>query len=103
MSWHYWDDDVLILLLHLQPNASKNEWAGLHGDRLKLRITAPPVDGKANQLLIAWLAKQFGVNKTACVLLCGETGRQKKIAIRAPQHFPALPDGLEFSSQSTDT
>jgi len=99
MSWHYWDNGVLILLLHLQPKASKNEWSGLHGDRLKLRITAAPVDGKANQHLIAWLAKEFGVSKTACELVCGETGRQKKMAIRLPQRFPILPDGLEFSSE----
>lgn len=102
MSWHYWDKEGrLCLLLHLQPNASKNEWAGLHGDRLKLRITTPPVDGKANQHLIAWLAKQFGVSKMACVLVCGETGRQKKFAISSPQRFPVLPDGLEFSSDTT--
>lgn len=99
MSWHYWDNGILILNLHLQPNASKNGWSGLHGGRLKLKITAPPVDGKANLHLISWLAKEFGVSKTACVLVSGETGRQKKVAISLPQRFPALPDGLEFSSQ----
>lgn len=98
MSWHCWDNDVLILNLHLQPKASKDEWSGLHGDRLKLRITAPPVDGKANQHLISWLAKEFGVSKTACVLVSGESGRQKKIAISLPQRFPALPEGLKFST-----
>lgn len=98
MSWHYWENEVLILNLHLQPKASKDEWSGLHADRLKLRITAPPVDGKANQHLIAWLAKEFGVSKTACVLISGECGRQKKVAIRLPQRFPALPDNLEFST-----
>ena len=97
MSWHYWENGALILLLHLQPKASQDAWAGLHGDRLKLRITAPPVDGKANQHLIAWLAKEFAVSKTACVLVCGETGRQKKVAIQAPQRFPVLPDGLTFT------
>jgi uncharacterized protein len=99
MSWHYWNNDVLYLLLHLQPNASKDGWAGLHGDRLKLRITAPPVDGKANQHLIAWLAKEFGVSKTACLLVCGETGRQKKVGISSPHRFPILPEGLQFSSK----
>lgn len=99
MNWHYWDSNVLILNLHLQPNASKDGWTGLHGDRLKLKITTPPVDGKANQHLICWLAKEFGVSKTACVLVSGETGRQKKVAIRLPQRFPALPGGLAFSAK----
>lgn len=99
MSWYSWDNGVLILNLHLQPKASKDEWAGLHGDRLKLRITAPPVDGKANQHLIAWLAKEFGVSKAACVLVSGETGRQKRVAISFPQRFPVLPERLEFSTE----
>jgi uncharacterized protein (TIGR00251 family) len=99
MSWYYWDNSVLILNLHLQPNASKDGWVGLHGDRLKLRISAPPIDGKANQHLIAWLAKEFGVSKTACTLLCGDSGRQKKVAIQTPQRFPLLPEGLEFNTQ----
>jgi hypothetical protein len=97
MRGYYWENGVLILNLHLQPKASKDEWVGLHGERLKLRITAPPVDGKANQHLISWLAKEFGVSKTACVLICGETGRQKKVAIHSPQRFPILPDDLNFS------
>lgn len=96
MSWYLWEEDVLVLNLHLQPKASKDEWVGLYGDRLKLRITAPPVDGKANQYLLAFLAKEFGVSKTDCQLVFGESGRQKRIAITAPQCFPKLPEELEF-------
>lgn len=100
MSWHYWDQERrLYLNLHLQPNASNNSWTGIHGDRLKLKITAPPVNGKANQHLISWLAKEFGVSKTACVLVSGETGRQNKVLISSPQRLPTLPDGLEFSTE----
>jgi uncharacterized protein (TIGR00251 family) len=50
--------------LHIQPKASRDEWSGLHGERLKLRIKAPPVDGKANAYLIGFLAKEFGINKS---------------------------------------
>lgn len=50
-QWHE-SGNVLILSLHVQPKASKDEWAGLHGERLKLRIKAPPIDGKANQYLL---------------------------------------------------
>lgn len=99
MNWYLWDESALILNLHLQPKASKDEWAGLHGDRLKLRITAPPVDGKANQHLLAFLADEFGVSKAACQLVSGESGRQKRIAIKMPQCFPKLPEGLEFKKE----
>lgn len=82
--------------LHVQPKASKDEWAGLHGDRLKLRIKAAPIDGKANQHLIAYIAEEFGVSKSACKLITGESGREKRIAICSPKTLPILPDSLKF-------
>ena len=60
-DWYRWDGEDLLLAVHLQPKASKDEFAGLHGDRLKIRLTAPPVEGKANAHLMAFLAKAFGV------------------------------------------
>jgi uncharacterized protein (TIGR00251 family) len=80
---------VLILSLHVQPKASKDEWAGLHGERLKLRIKAPPIDGKANQYLLNFIASEFGVKQSACNLLTGESGRDKRVSIKAPRKFPA--------------
>ncbi len=56
MSYYRWDGEDLILDCHLQPKASSDEFAGLHGDRLKIRLTAPPVEGKANAHLMAFLA-----------------------------------------------
>ncbi|MCK9394967.1 MAG: DUF167 family protein [Methylobacter sp.] len=82
--------------LHVQPKASKDEWAGLHGDRLKLRIKAAPIDGKANQHLIAFIADEFGVGKSACKLITGESGREKRVAIASPKKLPSLPDSLQF-------
>jgi len=87
---------VLILNLHVQPKASKDEWCGLHGDRLKLRIKAPPVDGKANQYLLKFIAGEFAVSKSACKLLSGESGRDKRIAISAPSRSPELLKQLSF-------
>ena len=75
--------------LHVQPKASKDEWAGLHGERLKLRIKAPPIDGKANQHLLKFMASEFGVKQSACTLLTGDSGRDKRVAIKAPRKFPA--------------
>lgn len=100
MNWHHWEGDVLILNLHVQPKASKNEWSGLHGDRLKLRIKAAPIDGKANQQLIGFIADQFEVRKSACTLISGESGREKRIAISSPKKLPLLPDSLQFGNCS---
>ena len=74
-------DGALTLSLHVQPGAKKTEFSGLHGEALKLRLAAPPVDGKANAALIAFLAKFCGVPKNAVSLLSGETSRQKIVRI----------------------
>ena len=80
----------LILDVHIQPRASKDEIVGYHGDRLKIRITAPPVDGKANQHLLAFLAQVFKVPKRDVVLLAGETGREKRVKVIAPTRVPEI-------------
>lgn len=75
-------DGRITLTLHIQPGAKKSEFAGMHGDALKIRLAAPPVDGKANTALIAWAAKALGVPKAQVDLLHGAAGRQKVLAIR---------------------
>lgn len=92
MSWFRWDGDDLILECHLQPAARSDEFAGLHGDRLKIRLTAPPVEGKANAYLMAFLAKAFGVSKSQVSLISGELNRQKRVRVNAPKKLPELPD-----------
>lgn len=91
MSYFRWDGDDLILDCHLQPKASSDEFAGLHGDRLKIRLTAPPVEGKANAHLLAFLGKAFGVAKSQVSLISGELNRQKRVRIQRPQKLPDLP------------
>ncbi|HSX72255.1 MAG TPA: DUF167 domain-containing protein [Pseudomonas sp.] len=91
MSWFRWDGEDLLLDCHLQPKASRDEFAGLHGERLKIRLTAPPVEGKANAQLQAFLAGAFGVAKSQVVLESGELNRQKRVRIRAPRTLPDLP------------
>ncbi len=83
-----WQDDDLIISCHLQPKASKTEVVGLHGDALKVRIKAAPVEGKANAELIRFLAKEFAVSKRDVVLISGELSRQKRIRISAPKVIP---------------
>ncbi len=87
-SWYRWQDGDLILEVHVQPRASRDEIAGEHGGRLKVRITAPPVDGKANKHLLTFLAKTCGVPRSAVELVAGETGRDKRLRIRSPRRLP---------------
>lgn len=94
MAFYSWRDDSLILDCHLQPGAKGVGFAGLHGDRLKIRISAPPVDGKANEMLLKFLANAFAVPKHRVTLLSGQQSRQKRVAIEAPA---VLPDELEIS------
>lgn len=89
MGNHYtWQGKDLILHCQLQPKAASDEIVGVHGDRLKIRITAPPVDGKANEHLIKCLSKLFKVPKTDIEILQGELGRQKTLRIKQPKTFP---------------
>ena len=88
-----WDGADLILRVQVQPRASCNEFAGIHAGAVKIRLTSPPVDGKANAALIAFLAEAFGVAKCQVTLVKGDTGRSKQLRIQAPQRFPhGLPD-----------
>ncbi|MFC6670312.1 DUF167 family protein [Marinobacterium aestuariivivens] len=87
-AFYRWQGDDLILSCHLQPRASRDEFCGRHGDSLKIRIQAPPIEGRANDRLIRFLARQFGVAKSAVEILGGELGRQKRVRIAAPERLP---------------
>ncbi|MEE2029148.1 hypothetical protein DIKCMJMK_03031 [Shewanella oneidensis] len=79
----------LLLNLYIQPKASRDQIVGLHGDELKVAITAPPIDGKANAHLSKYLAKAFKVPKSDVHILKGELGRHKQVRINAPKSVPA--------------
>jgi len=83
-----WDGDDLLLALRVQPRAAHDGFVGPHGDRLRVRITAPPVDGRANAHLLRFLAESFGVSGANVRLERGETGRDKLVRIHRPQRFP---------------
>ncbi|MBN8763130.1 MAG: hypothetical protein BGP20_06125 [Thiobacillus sp. 63-78] len=70
-----------LLELHVQPGAKTTAVVGEHGGRLKLKIAAPAVDNKANAHLLAWLATQLGLPKSAVRLVRGESSRQKTVAV----------------------
>ncbi|MFT6926619.1 MAG: hypothetical protein ACJAZP_002238 [Psychromonas sp.] len=86
-SLQYEGEDLLLRLV-LQPKSSRNQFVGLLGDELKIAITAPPVDGKANAHLIKFLSKQFKVAKGAVSVEKGLLNRHKLVRIRAPKKIP---------------
>jgi uncharacterized protein (TIGR00251 family) len=72
------------------PNALKDEIVNVMGDALKIRITTPPVDGKANKHLIAYLSNIFKLSKNNITILSGSQSRFKYIAVKAPKHLPDI-------------
>lgn len=74
-------DGRITLTLHIQPGAKKTEFAGRHGDALKIRLAAPPVDGKANEALVRFVAETLGLAKSAVNLKSGQTSRRKVLEI----------------------
>jgi uncharacterized protein len=72
----------LVLTLLIQPRASQDGFAGIQGQAVKLRLTAPPVDGAANKRCIAFLSKQIHIPKSSITIIAGETGRLKRVLIR---------------------
>lgn len=77
----------VLIDIHVVPNAAKTEMMGLHGETgqqaLRLRLQAPPVEGKANQALVKWLAGCLGVPQQAVTLARGEASRRKQLRVSA--------------------
>ena len=89
--WYCWHDRALILRVRVQPRANRDEIAGQHGNRLKVRLRASPVDGKANESLIRLVAELCGVTKGRVEIISGASGRDKRVRVDAPR---SLPDGV---------
>lgn len=94
MAWYRWHTGALILELRVQPRARHNGVDGLFNNALKLRLTAPPVDDKANEALCRWLAEDFGASRAAVEVLRGATSRSKVVQIGNPSKAPAWFTGL---------
>jgi hypothetical protein len=74
-------DDALEIAVHAQPGAGRTQVVGRHGDALKVRVAAPPEQGRANEALVALLATSFGVAPAKVELIAGPTSRQKRFRI----------------------
>jgi hypothetical protein len=75
------DSQQIILDLYIQPKSSRSRIVGLHDGSIKLTITAPPVEGKANAQVTAFFAKLFKIPKSAVTILSGHQGRHKRIGV----------------------
>jgi uncharacterized protein (TIGR00251 family) len=91
-AWLRDEGGALVLALHVQPGAARTEVAGVHGAgkeaRLRVRLAAPPVDGKANAVLRHFLADAFDVPLRNVTLVRGQASRQKTIRVDAPARRP---------------
>lgn len=74
-------DGSLLLSIHVQPGASRTGLAGMHGDALKLRLAAPPVDGKANKAVVDFIASLLHLPKSAVVIQKGLRSRAKTLLL----------------------
>lgn len=81
-EWHRREGDAIVLVLHVQPGAKRSEVAGLHGEALKIRLAAPPIEGRANDALLRFIAELFSVPLRNVELLQGAQSRHKRLAVR---------------------
>ena len=87
-DWYRRDGDALLLVLHIQPGARHSEVAGLHGDALKIRLAAPPIEGRANEALLRFIADSFGVPLRNVELKQGAQSRRKMVRVSASEVAP---------------
>lgn len=73
----------------VQARSAKNAIVGPHADALKIKLTAPPVEGAANKLCVQFLSKELGLAKSALEIITGHTSRAKQVLIRAPEDAAA--------------
>lgn len=89
-SWFYWRDNALFIHVYLQPRASADKIVGTHADCLKIRLTAPPLEGRANKYLIKFLARTFKVTEAQVTITKGELSRKKWVRITTPNDVSIL-------------
>ena len=83
-------------MFHVQPRAKKTEVVGWHGDAIKVRLKAPPVDGAANEELVRFVAERLCVPRSAVRIVSGRTSRRKRLSLEATSKSQVLQAlGLE--------
>ncbi len=91
----------IIFKIYVQPRSSKNKIAGLLGDALKIKLTAPPVDGAANDMCVRYLAKCLSVSGSRLEIVSGHTGKTKYILLKyGGNRLPGMPEELKSKVES---
>ncbi len=80
-----------IVKVYLQPKSSRNEVVGPYRDGIKVKVTAPPVEGKANEALVRFLAKELGVAPSDIEIIKGHHSREKMLKVSGISRVPCLP------------
>ncbi len=80
-SWYCYQNNQLTLRLYIQPGAKVTQIVGLHGDALKIKLASPPIDGRANEALVKYLATQFDCPLRGIKVIRGEKSRFKTVTI----------------------
>ncbi len=88
VQWYRINGDIITLTLHVQPGARRSEVTGLHGEALKLKLAAPPVEGRANDALLKYIAGLFDVPIRQVELRQGAQSRHKVVAISGSKTDP---------------
>ena len=81
MKWIASNDGGCIITLKVTPRAGRSEFAGVTEEWLRVRLAAPPVDGKANEALIKLLARKLGIPRGAVEIISGDTARLKRVKL----------------------
>lgn len=89
-TWYRSKDGVITLTLHVQPGARRSEVAGLHGEALKIRLAAPPIDGRANDALLRFIADVLEVPLRNVELRQGAQSRHKTVQVTGSRIDPEL-------------
>jgi uncharacterized protein (TIGR00251 family) len=74
----------ILIKVYLHPKSSKNEIVGPYRDGIKVKVSAPPVEGKANEALIRFLAKEFGISPSCIEIIKGLHSREKTLRMSGP-------------------
>ncbi len=74
-------EESATVTVHVLPRASREEVAGLYGDAVRVRLTAPPLENRANEALVRFLAKALGVSRSRVEIAAGRRGRRKVVRI----------------------
>jgi uncharacterized protein (TIGR00251 family) len=88
--WYQYEQNAWIIHVYVQPGAKKTEVSGLHGDALKIRLASPPIEGRANQALLKYIAHVFDVPLRQVILKKGEKSRYKKLEIIGSSIDPSI-------------